>query len=212
MKAAVINGSPKTGSSASGRIIGMLREKLIDKVGDISDLIVVRSAAPPEKALAEARLALEGAQAIVLVTPLYVDSLPSHVISLLEALVPEASFLAPEARLYCVVNCGFWEPDHNALALEQLRLFAKAASLPWGQGLAFGGGGAAAKAPKFFLKTLDRALQGLTGKILSGSSAPDHHFRVNMPRSLYRFFGNLQWRWLARRNGLSGADLYRRPI
>ena len=209
MRTAVINGSPKTGPSASGRIIDMQAEKL----GARAELPVVRSAAPEGRALAEARSALEGAQALVLITPLYVDSLPSHVIALLEALQTEAaSLMAPESRLYCLVNCGFWEPDHNALALEQLRLFAKAAGVPWGQGLAFGGGGAAAMAPKFLLRTLDRALQGLAGKILSSSSAPDYHFRVNIPRHLYRLMGNLQWRWLARRNGLAGADIYRRPF
>jgi hypothetical protein len=185
---------------------------LSKKLGSLAEPIVARSAAAPERALKEAMEALKDSTALILVTPLYVDSLPAHLIALLEALVPVAAkTMAPEARLYCLVNCGFWEPAHNALALEQLRLFAKAAGLPWGQGLAFGGGGAAAMAPGFLLKSVDRALQGLAGKILSGSSAPDYHFRINIPRCLYRLAGNLQWRWLARRNGLPGSDLYRRP-
>jgi hypothetical protein len=184
---------------------------LAGKLGPGAEMTVVRAAAPPVMVGAEARGALREAQALLLVTPTYVDSLPSTVVNLLETLVPDAAALAPEARLYAVVNCGFWEPAHNALALEQLRLFAQAAGLPWGQGLAFGGGGAAAAAPKLMLRNLDRALRGLAGKILSGSGAPDHHFRVNLPRFLYRLAGNLQWRWLARRNGLTGADLYDRP-
>jgi hypothetical protein len=119
--------------------------------------------------------------------------------------------MPPDAHVYGVVNCGFWEPAHNVPALEQMKIFALANGLRWGQGVAFGGGGAAAMVPGLLLRNLDRALTGLAGKIILNSGAPDHHIRINLPRPLYRLAANLQWRWLAWRNGLSGKDLYNRP-
>jgi hypothetical protein len=208
MRVAVLNGSPKTGPSASRRIISWLAGDL----GQKAETIAIRAAKRPEAALAEAAGALEGAGALVIVSPLYVDSLPSTVLGLLEALIPRAAALmAPGARVHAAVNCGFWEPEQNELALEQLRLFAAASNLAWGRGLAVGGGGALTAAPAILLRGHRRAVRTLAGDVLSGSTGPDLAARLAMPRGLYCLAANVQWRWLAWREGLPLKDLDRRP-
>ncbi|MGO9108495.1 MAG: flavodoxin family protein [Thermoguttaceae bacterium] len=79
------------------------------------------------------------ADAIAIVAPLYVDSVPAELTAVLERLVKVRS--GRPGHLCAVVNCGFAEALQNDVALDIYRLFARDAGLHWAGGLAIGGGG-----------------------------------------------------------------------
>ena len=60
---------------------------------------------------------------LVLVFPLYADSLPVPLVRFLKDL--EAHPLAARPVVSVVVNCGFLEPGQNDLAVEMVRLFCR---------------------------------------------------------------------------------------
>ncbi len=70
------------------------------------------------------------ADAIAIVAPLYVDSLPAELIAALERLVHVRR--GRPGHLLAVVNCGFAEASQNDVALDIYRLFARDAGLHWG--------------------------------------------------------------------------------
>ncbi len=79
------------------------------------------------------------ADAIAIVAPLYVDSVPAELMAALERLVKARP--GRPGRLCAVVNCGFAEAKQNDVALDIYRLFARDAGLHWAGGLSIGGGG-----------------------------------------------------------------------
>ena len=96
-----------------------------------------RSAKPSQWPDLEA--AFVEADAVAIVAPLYVDSVPAELMAALERLVKARP--GRPGRLFAVVNCGFAEALQNDVALDIYRLFARDAGLHWAGGLAIGGGG-----------------------------------------------------------------------
>jgi hypothetical protein len=214
VKVLIINASPKPNGSASGQFADLLLKRLrpdIEK-GQNIEASLIAAHSPSLKVISELKESLVDSQAIVWILPLYVDSLPAHMLFILEEILPSLKALGPSTRLYAVINCGFWEPEHVSLAMNQMRLLAAQSSLTWGQGLAFGGGAAVESAPwGLFFRGFDRAITTLAKSISEGSSQPDLLVKIGLPRWLYILSGNFRWKIWGRRNGLKAFDLYRRP-
>ncbi|WP_070000828.1 hypothetical protein [Cellulosilyticum sp. I15G10I2] len=141
-KICFINGSPKTGESCSLYLIDYIwrglqntfKEKLI-----INALELLNK--PNKHDLFENILSCK---LIVIVFPLYVDSLPS---SLLEALVNLEAYKKQHAindsnplALYALANCGFIEGHQNKNALSILENYCLATGFKWCGGIGLGGG------------------------------------------------------------------------
>lgn len=78
--------------------------------------------------------------AVCLFVPLYVDSLPSHVV---EFLIQAESYCKSHScrfRLYALSNNGFVEGKQNRPALRMLQAWCERAGIPWGGGIGVGGG------------------------------------------------------------------------
>jgi hypothetical protein len=118
---------------------------------------------------------------------------------------------APEARIYAVVNNGFFEGRQNAIAFEMMRNFAVCAGLKWGHGVGVGAGGMIQAAPvgRGPMNHLGKALDLLAGNIVNGQTADDYMFEPNFPRFLYKAIAHLGWRLQSRKNGLK--RIQRRP-
>ena len=67
---------------------------------------------------------------LLLVFPLYVDSLPVELLAFLEEVQRNPPKNKP--RLSVLINCGFLEPGQNDVAVDILRLFAKTVGFPMG--------------------------------------------------------------------------------
>lgn len=130
-------GSPRP-KSTSENFTDYLLEGFTAKGWQAQTLVVCEAIRQPAKwpALEEA---FRTADAIAIVTPLYVDCIPAELTVAFERLVSVRA--AQPGQLFAILNCGFAEAVHNDTALDICRLFAKAAGLQWAGGLAIGSGG-----------------------------------------------------------------------
>jgi multimeric flavodoxin WrbA len=208
MKISLINGSPKRQESASELIIAALRFRLTNL-----DDTVALSSCHSLQGLEEVSVALSGSDAIVFVFPLYVDGIPSHLLRLMDQLSGTIAGLAPTAKVYAIVNNGFFEGEQNALALEMVQNFSLRAKLAWGQGLGVGAGGMTGTAPigHGTMTNLGRALDKLAEAIISGTVADDNFIEPNFPRFAYKTAGDLTLRMEAKKNGVSAKQIHHAP-
>jgi multimeric flavodoxin WrbA len=206
MKALLVNGSPKPQGSASAIILDALRERM----GDAVETVTYHAAQQDAERFMQAA---QGCDALVFAFPLYADGIPSHLLRLLDEAQHAVAQAAPRAKVYAVVNNGFYEGQQNILALEMMRSFCDCANLAWGRGIGVGGGGMMGAAPIGHgpLKRLGLALDALAAAILAGEAAPDDLLDPAFPRFLYHAAAHSGWRAQAKRNGLKPRQLYDRP-
>lgn len=208
MKIALINGSPKTKDSNSGRAIKELK-------GFISDASIISEYSFRKTSLTEGEISqLENCDALVFAFPLYVDSVPSHLLRCLIQL--EGYFRGigkSNIKVYTLINCGFYEGEQNKIAMEIMENWCEKAGFTWGQGLCIGAGMMlesienvpAGHGPK---KNLGVALKELGENISKARSAENLCITANFPRFLYKVSGNFGWIQQAKANGLKRKDLY----
>jgi len=151
------------------------------------------------------------ADLILLVAPLYVDSLPAPTIRALERIAEgraERDPEAPSTRLAALVHCGFVEPKQNETAIEICRRFASAAGFEWFGGLMLGGGGMPSRRAA---RALREAGDALARGFPIPPGARKRAGRPMMPSLLYILGGNLMWRRAAKKHGVSKDDLLGAP-
>ncbi|MCE5234966.1 MAG: hypothetical protein ABFC62_06900 [Clostridiaceae bacterium] len=204
MNIALINASPKRGDSASKTVLQALQTSLAD-----AEITWYDSASGDAPALL---CAVHGSDAIVFAFPLYVDGIPASLLRQLEKICPSIAQAAPQAKVYALVNNGFYDGCQNALALEMMRHFTQEAGLAWGQGVGIGAGGMMHSAPVGAgpLTRLGEKLNALADTILQGRSAENITFNPNFPRFLYMQAAHMGWRLQAEKNGLKRRELYKR--
>ena len=206
MKTLLINASPKKGDSASRRLLEIVRQAL----GESAEQIGLHS----EHLSDDHACRFAGTDQWVFFFPLYVDALPSHLLSCLVDLKAAAPALGP-ATVYGVVNCGFFEGEQTRFALEVLANWSAAAGLAYGGGLGIGGGGAVRSLP---VKTsgplgpVVRQLKELAGRLREPDGrAETAYANLAFPRALYKAAGEADWRHQIRQNGGRRRDLWNRP-
>ncbi|HAW69762.1 MAG TPA: hypothetical protein DHD79_09105, partial [Firmicutes bacterium] len=83
---------------------------------------------------------LAACDTLVFAFPLYVDGIPSHLLSCLSQMEGYLKPLASkEMRVYAIVNCGFYEGRQNQHALDMMQNWCAKTRLIWGHGLGIGG-------------------------------------------------------------------------
>jgi multimeric flavodoxin WrbA len=209
MKIALINGSPKRKDSASGLILEKFKAFVTGDDQIISELHFYQ----PQITAEEVEQLID-CDALVFAFPLYVDAIPSHLLRCLRQL--EWVFTALNGReimVYAIVNCGFYESEHNELALEMMENWSKRAGLKWGQGLALGTGGMLNMLERIQpgqgpFKKLKTVFTQLANEILNRSSAKTIYFTAVFPRFLYKLAAEAGWRKEIKANGLKKKDLF----
>lgn len=209
MKIALINGSPKIKKSASNDILKALTNCLE------SDQSIISQHHFNKPVLEKKEMEkLAKCDAFVFAFPLYVDGVPSH---LLSCLIQLEEFLANKSEkdmtVYVFVNSGFPEGEQNGVAIEIMENWCAKTGLKWGQGMGIGAGGMilsvkgvpCGHGPK---KNLGRALENMASNILQKKSEPNMFTTMNMPKFAYRFAAHMNWRISARANGLTKKDLF----
>jgi hypothetical protein len=198
---AFINGSPRKTGGNTAKLLRLLEQRLpgCEISHGWDSLAPLREGGAP-------------CGAIVIAFPLYVDGIPS---GLLRELAAHERDMPPGARVYVLVNNGFYEGEQNAVAVSMLRHWCARAGLAWGQGAGVAGeilahvslsvAGVIGLGAKCC-----RALDTLAGHILAGAGGEDRYAGPNFPRPLYMLCGNITFRLAGKKNGLSGKDMKRR--
>ena len=132
MKTVFINGSPKKKFSASAYFLGV--QKFFVKGEKIS--VNLRSKADYDSVLNS----LKDADAVVFCLPLYVDCIPSHVLSFLKEMEGFCREKHLQLKVYAIANNGYIEGVQSEALLQVFRNFCAASGQIWGGGIGIGGG------------------------------------------------------------------------
>lgn len=200
MKVVAINGSPKAkGQSMSGRIIGQMEKILGEGIKTYQAIRLVRTETPTE--VLENILS---ADVLLIVHPLYVDSLPAPLIELLTRLENASRDRIIKPWVFAIVHCGYFEPQHTTLALKMAEHFASRAGLTWGYGLGVGGGPMLSSSGDNWEKgpavTVYNALRDMAATIREKKTGQNIFVAPKCPRFLYKAIANFGWRYEAGRN------------
>jgi hypothetical protein len=199
--ALLLVGSPKKGTSTSESLGTHLLDRLA-RHAIPARIVRLHRVLSSAEAWEDVLAAIETTDLVILAAPLYVDSLPSHVIAALERItarrqgaedrpsddahasagdVGEARFafsrILNRPRFVCIVNCGFPEARHNETAIRICRQFAREAGFDWAGGLALGGGEMIAGKPLVKMGGMVRrvvaALDLAAEALATGDAVPD---------------------------------------
>lgn len=212
IKVSLISGSPKPVSSSSGALLDSLKPKLS------SHFHVSIHNLNKTKVTEESMESIIDSDILVLSFPLYVDGIPSHLLSCLHEMeINLKRHPRPDMTVYAIVNCGFFE-GHQALpAIEMVKNWCHKADVSWGQGLGVGGGGMIqslsgvpdGQGPK---KNLSYALDVLASNINAGSDGEALYISPNFPKFGYKIGAEMGWRHQIKMNGLNKKDIDRRLV
>ena len=211
MRIALINGSPKTKRSSSGFYLEEARKLLGQNGNDLSQ----HHFKSPHIGVDEIEQ-MSTYDVLIFAFPLYVDGIPSNLLHCLAQL--ETSFVSKQKKdikVYCLVNCGFFEAHQNALAIEMMKIWSAKAGLEWGGGVGIGAGQMLANmenvpmghGPK---KDLGKCLHILVRNISNQDVGETLYVTANFPRVLFRLFAEMGWRKAAKKHGLKPRELSRR--
>lgn len=158
---------------------------------------------------------LSKTKVIVLAMPLYVDGVPSRVVSLMERLYVENK--GSDKIIYVVSNLGFFESKQIVNLLKITRNWAEACGYKYGGGLAIGGGEMVGpminsiptgKGP---VRTIDQNLIVFTDAIKNRKIIDDLYANPNLiHRVTFNAIANSRWRRQLKGNGLNKEEIYRK--
>lgn len=139
---------------------------------------------------------------VLLVFPLYVDSIPVTLHNFLKTLEQHPPKQKP--RISMVVNCGFLEPEQNQIAVEMIKLFCKQQGYPFLSVLCIGGGEAILNTPFRFL--VKRKIKQLVKSVASHQSLS---FQVTMPisKETYLKASTKYWIRYGAKNGVTKEQM-----
>ncbi|MGL6108294.1 hypothetical protein [Romboutsia sp.] len=207
MKIAIINGSPKVKENNTQYFLEELKnflkeEEFIEfniRKGNLNVLDYEK---------------IYNCDRLIIGFPLYVDSLPSH---LLEELIKLQEFFNNKEKknisVYTIANCGFFEGRQNHLAIAITKNWCKRVNLNWGQGIGIGAGEMfgsiktvpLGRGPK---KSLSGALDTFSQNIKIGKNEENIYVSPNFPRVAFKFCATMSWNAMAKNNGLKRKDLF----
>lgn len=132
MKTVFINGSPKKSFSASAYFLAVqnffVRGKKIKET--------LRNQSDYERILET----LKDADNVVFCLPLYVDGVPSHVLSFLKVMEQFCKDNRLHLNVYVITNCGYIEGKQSEPLMQNFEHFCKRSALNWCGGFGVGGG------------------------------------------------------------------------
>jgi multimeric flavodoxin WrbA len=206
MKITLMNASPKAEHSGSQQLIDRLIPFL---KGDEYGILQVNPQMKEDLAVK----AVMASDAIVIVSPIYVSSLPSSMLALMDVL--EARVQKKELKVAAILQCGFYEAENTELAMELIKQWCRQNQYDFLGGIGFGGGGALlgmkdVPTGKLFLKQLPQAYEALYQSLHDGQ-AKENYFSIAMPKWLYAFIANHNWKTMIKAEGGSSKDLSARP-
>jgi hypothetical protein len=132
MKTVFINGSPKKKLSVSSYLLGIVRLLLKGEV--VTEQ--VRNAKDHERILNSIR----DANTVVFGVPLYVDGVPSHMLTFMKEMEKFCVENQIHLNVYVVSNGGFIEGCQNKALMQVFENFCKRCNFQWCGGVGIGGG------------------------------------------------------------------------
>ena len=189
----ILNGSPRASRSNSKEYAQLFRKETSGKT-DYFEIIREK----PERLCQE----MERFSDVLLVFPLYADSIPVTLLQFLKVL--ERFPIVQRPTVSVVVNCGFLEPWQNETAVGMMKLYCRQTGFPFGSVLEIGAGEA-------ILSTPFRRFVSLSMKRLAHSIERKEHCSLQvtmpLPKRLFLWASTAYWKERGKRNGLSAEQM-----
>ena len=184
----IINGSPKIKNSASSILIDML----LNKINEQTDIISINF----NNFKTNLSNILFKYKKIIIVSPLYADGLPSH---LLEALTINEKNIKKDTQIYGIVNCGLIEGIHAKQGLDIIKNFAIKCKSKYLGGLGIGGCGGLYEMYKrnilkLFSRNIKKKINQLAESIHNSECINNLYTKIGFTRILYKLIGNFDWK------------------
>lgn len=213
-KICFINGSPRDKASMSNYLIEEII-KTIDESKFIINKLHINDILKNEYIIDE----INDASKLIFVTPLYVDTLPGH---LMEGLLKIESRLKinniNSIDTYAVLNCGFLEGQQNHIALDVFKNFCDKSNLIYKFGIGIGAGvfmNSSRSMPLHFgiKKPVYNAILSLSNDIQGKEEYRGRNILVNpsINKFLFKIMASSFWVMTARNNNVKIKDLYNTP-
>ena len=219
MKIMIITGSPKPNGGSSSLLVENLKKSILSQKPGIEFVTFnIRSCFLPESEYEQ----LENYDALIIAAPLYVDNLPSHVLTqlikieeYLNSKKGEKSKAKNKLKVYALLNCGFYEGKYNNTALRIIRMWAIKSGLVFASGLGIGGGemiGFLSNSVPFGtgpLKPIKQALDDFGTTIAEEKCTTNNFVSPGIPRWFFIQAANNGFcKNRAKKNGLTTKQLY----
>lgn len=197
MNMVLINGSPKGEKSCSKELLEIFKSEL-EKENNVYEISILDKRIKDEDKFH----IVSNCDNIVIAFPLYVDCLPSTVIKFLEGFekYTKDNNIKCDSRLYCIVNCGFYEGIQNRQALKVVKNFTQHIDkIKYDGGIGIGTGpfiyGSSsipweAKIKASVRKEIDKLIDAIKN---DESINKDLFTEANMNKRLYIQAGNFGW-------------------
>ena len=223
MEIVAINGSPKAKGSVSGLLIEQIEQMMQTTITVFQARKMTR-----QNDLSQELDTIRNADILLVVFPLYIDSLPAALIEAL-SLLEEAGLSGDKSplRVYALCNCGFYEAQHTSLALQMIKRFAIRTAQNWGFGIGIGCGGILLSQSENMAKgptanvyaALNELCNDMAGKGMTsggfadmgtasyaasanGSRRENLLITPKLPRFLYKLGGNMGFSQMAKKSGV----------
>ncbi|WP_026476578.1 hypothetical protein [Alkaliphilus transvaalensis] len=209
MQIAILDGTPKFKESRSGYLINHM-ENLLGGNNECHQLKLIR-----KSQWQQYYKTIDESEVILLVAPLYVDGLPSHV---LDFMYHYEKYLKDEGKtpnlvMYTIINCGFYEGIQNKIAIEIVNNWCNKIGITKGGGIGIGAGTLlATDKPIPFTaasrKTLKEELQKFKELIEVKGTKDDLYLNPQMSRSKCMRLSDMYWYFCGFANRLTPKKLY----
>ena len=214
----LVVGSPRGRKSTSYSVGHHLMAALRASGAEASELMLYEEARS-DPSLSRVVERMGAVDLVVLSFPLYVDSLPSKVIWLMEVATESVARDGLGGRsLAVMVNSGFPEAHQMACAISSCRLFARDMGMSWEGALSLPAGPIVDGTPlpeaggraRRQVRALDEVAKALAAGDPMPQAAADDYARMAIPRWLYYALANRTWAKRNRGKGIQ-VDLHRAP-
>lgn len=139
---------------------------------------------------------------LVLAFPLYADAIPVPLLSFLEDL--EVAEIGKKPRISVMVNCGFYEPSQNDIAVRMVRLFCKQNGYAYGSTLKIASGEAT---PTTFLGLFVRRKIRRFARSLRRGRDETVEYTLPVSQSLFLRASTTYWKKYGERNGTTEEQM-----
>ncbi len=231
-RALLIVGSPRVKSPSTSGVLGGYVLNQLKQRGWETESLTLRGHLLQGKGQTEFLAAVDRADLILLVFPLYIDSLPFLMMKSLEVMAEHICARPQESpkRLFAIANNGFPEAHNNAPALAICRQFAADTGMIWSGGLSMGAGLALfngqsieeAQRKVLPVKHVIQALDIASAALANGQIVPPEAAKLMakipipfMPFRLWRWLfiklGNRMFRQIAAANQVGDEERFAQP-
>lgn len=205
MKIVMVCGSPRVKDSTSMYVLNALKEKLEDG----NEIHIFQPLGPDE--IEPLIKEIPGSDILLFAFPLYIDSIPSHLLEVLTAIEGAKPGETEKMKACLIVNNGFYDAVQNGPAIDIFWNWCDKCGIKRGCAIGLGAGEMTKMAPlgQGPCVNLGNALQQFVEDIRETCDGKTTFVEPNFPRFLYKAAAHFGWRKLARGNGLRASDIRR---